>query len=92
MTKKIIGLSEFRELAQELQFKILHKDGVHVGKRIIDGQMVILLQLYGFYVEVYYEEYRKKIHNIITSDSTDILQPYLDQINIRDLNKNKGKE
>lgn len=85
MTKKALSLSEFMDLPQELQFEVLHKHGVYVGKRKIDKQTVVLFQLHGFYVEVFYKQYRKVIDHLITSDSTDILQPYLDQINIRDL-------
>lgn len=91
MTKKALGLIEFNELALRLQLEILHRDGVHVGKRKIRNQLIILFQLYSFYVEVHYKEYRKTIDHIITSDSTDILQPYLDQIHVRDLkNKDNG--
>lgn len=84
MTKKALSLVEFMELPQELQFEVLHKHGVYVGKRKIDKQSVVLFQLHGFYVEVYYKQYRKIIDHLITSESTDILQPYLEQINIKD--------
>jgi hypothetical protein len=87
MTKKAIGSTEFNELSEEVQFAILHSDGVYVGKRKVGKQTVVLFQLYGFYVEVYYKQYRKKIDHIVTSDSTDILQPYMSQIQVRDINK-----
>lgn len=90
MTKKLIGLGEFLELPAELQFEMLHRDGVYVGKRKVADQAVLLMQLYGFYVEVYYKAYRKEIDRIVTSDQTDILTPYLDQINIKDFNKNEN--
>jgi len=89
MTKKALSLADFRNLPESLQFEILHKHGVYVGKRKLNDQTIVLLQLHGFYVEVYYKQYRKSIERIITSDSAEILQPYLDQINIRDLNKDK---
>jgi len=92
MTKKALSLTEFMDLPQELQFEVLHKHGVYVGKRKADKQTIVLFQLHGFYVEVYYRQYRKLIDHIITSDSTDIIQPYLDQINIRDLNNDKSEE
>lgn len=90
MTKKALSLSEFSDLPPELQFDVLHKHGVYVGKRKIDQKTVVLFQLHGFYVEVYYQQYRKLIDHLITSENTDILHPYLDQINIRDLNDEKG--
>lgn len=84
MTKRALSLTEFTDLLQELQFDVLHKHGVYVGKRKLNGQTVVLFQLHGFYVEVYYRQYRKIIDHLVTSDSTEILHPYLDQINIRD--------
>ena len=92
MTKKALSLTEFMDLPQELQFEVLHKHGAYIGKRKADKQTIVLFQLHGFYVEVYYKQYRKIIDHIITSDSTDILQPYLDQINIRDFNNDKKEE
>lgn len=93
MTKKALSLTEFMDLPQELQFEVLHKHGVYVGKRKVDKQSIVLFQLHGFYVEVHYKQYRKIIDYIITSNNTDIIHPYLDQINIRDLNDDaKGSE
>lgn len=89
MTKKALSLEEFKNLPQELQFEMLHRHGVYVGKRKEGEQTVILFQLHGFYVEVFYRQYRKTIDRIVTSDHTDILHPYLDQIHIRDLKKPK---
>ena len=83
MTKKALSLEEFVQLQQELQFDILHKHGVYVGKRKLGSQVVVLFQLHGFYVEVFYKQYRKTIDHIITSANADILQPYLDQINLK---------
>jgi hypothetical protein len=92
MTKKLPGLRDFLHLSATEQFKLLYRDGVHVGKRMVNGKTVILFQLYGFYVEVYYKEYRKVVDHIVTSETTDILQPYLDQIHVRDLKKGKDKK
>lgn len=90
MTKRVLHLHEFLELTQKEQFDLLHKDGVHVGKRKAAGQTVILIQLNSFYVEVYYRNYRKVIDRIVTSENTDILQDYLAQINIRGIDGKKG--
>jgi len=92
MTKKAISLEEYLNLEQERQFAILHRHGVYIGKRKADLQTVVLFQLHSFYVEVYYKEYRKTIDHIVTSGNTDILQPYLDQIAVRDLNKGNKAE
>jgi len=89
MTKKIIGATEFEMLSEEKQLDILQKDGVYIGKREVGNEKVILYQLYAFYVEVYFEEYRKKINKMIISDKVDILQPYLDQIKVKDIDQKK---
>jgi hypothetical protein len=87
MTQKLPGLREFLQLTEKEQFDLIRQDGVHVGKRKIGHQTILLFQLHGFYVEVYYKEYRKVVDRIHTSDSTDILQPYLDQVHVRDLKR-----
>jgi hypothetical protein len=86
MTKKVLSLTEFKDVPQNVQFEVLHKHGVYVGKRKIDKQTVVLFQLHGFYVEVYYKQYRKVIDRLAISDSTDILLPYLDQVSIKGFN------
>lgn len=91
MTKKILSLSEFNLLPEELKLKVLQQEGVHIGKRVINRQDVILFQLYSFYVEVYYNEYRKDISHLIVSESADAITPYLDQIEVRDLDKNRNR-
>ena len=89
MTKKAIGLAEFKKLSLKQQLDMLYNDGVHIGKRVIEGQTVILYQLNDFYAEVYFTEYRKEVDKLLTSKSTDIIHPYLDQVRIRDLDKDK---
>jgi hypothetical protein len=90
MTKRVLRLVDFLELTEKEQFDLLHTDGVHVGKRKAEKLTVILFQLYGFYVEVYYKQYRKAVDHIVTSDQPDILTQYLDQIRVRDLGKKDG--
>lgn len=92
MTEKILGLKEFEELTQERQFDLLYRDGVYIGKRKLENQTVVLFQLYSFYVEVHYLKYRKQIGHLVTSKDTEILQPYMEQIHVRDLEKGKESE
>jgi hypothetical protein len=89
MTKKALSLAEFNDLPDELKFDILHKHGVYVGKRKDGNQIIVLFQLHGFYVEVFYTQYRKIVDRIFTSDNPEILQPYLNQINIKGFNNGK---
>jgi hypothetical protein len=90
MTKRVASLSDFNELSQQQQYALLHSDGVYVGKRKESGQTVILFQLYSFYVEVRYRVYRQEIDFLTLSDQMDILEPYIDQIQVRDLNSDEA--
>jgi hypothetical protein len=92
MTKKAVGLAEYLELEEEQQFEILHRDAVYIGKRKADKQRVVLFQLYGFYVEVHYKHYRKQVERTVVTDNTDILQHYIDQVNIRGLDNYKKED
>lgn len=87
MTKKLLRADDFLALPQNRQVDLLHTDGVHIGKRRVGRQTVILFQLYSFYVEIHYRQYRKAIDRLIVSESTDTLQPYLEQIQVRGLNQ-----
>lgn len=78
-------LFEFRVLSDEEQIDLLYKDGVYIGKRKEDHLSVVLYQLDGFYVEVYYYKYRRLICTINGFSSTIPLDPYLEQINVQDL-------
>jgi len=89
MTKKAIGQEEFKTLSLKEQLDILYNDGVHVGKRIVDGKAVILYQLNDFYAEVSFIHYRKEVDGVLTSNDVEMIHPYLDQIQVRDLDKNK---
>jgi hypothetical protein len=82
MTKKGLTFKEFVVLARSEQLNILQRDGAHVGKRVDGANIVILFQLHSFYVEVYYEQYRKKVRDLVFSESADIVKPYLNQIRL----------
>ena len=91
MTKKETPISEFRALSQKDKLKLLRRDGVYVGK-LKEGKAVhVLFQLYSFYAEVRYKEYRKQIDQIIVSDNMSVLKPYINQIKLDDLNNTESK-
>jgi hypothetical protein len=92
MTDKETRSTEFIELPDNLKLSLLRRDGVYVGKLKKDDQPVILFQLYSFYVEIYYEKYRTVISKILVSDNISTLQPYLSQINVKDINKGNEKK
>ncbi|MCW3106090.1 MAG: hypothetical protein JWQ09_596 [Segetibacter sp.] len=76
---------EFRLLCNTHQINLLYQQGVYVGKRKENEKTVVLYQLDGFYVEIFYREYRKYITKLNCFTSTDSLQPYLKQIDVEEL-------
>jgi hypothetical protein len=85
MTKKTISLADFLKLGMDEQVELLHRDGTYVGKREVNSQVAVLFQLHDFYAEIWYLDYRRHIDRIRASASTELLLPYLDQVNVRDL-------
>ena len=75
-------LMEFQSLTESEQINMLYQHGVYVGKRRQVNFTVLLYQLDSFYTEVFYYSYRLHIYKIRCSDSTTILDPYLEQINV----------
>lgn len=78
-------ISEFRLLQQHEMIQTLQDGGVYVGKRKQGRNCRLLFQFESFYVEILYFTYRKHIAEIITSASTHILDPYLEQINVEEV-------
>ena len=73
---------DFQSLPVQEQVNILYHQGVYIGKRKASRLTVLLYQLESFYVEVYYRKYRHLISCIRCSESTALLDPYLEQIEI----------
>jgi hypothetical protein len=87
---RAIYIEEFQALSQDQQLDLLYEEGVHIGKNNTSGKTAILYQLNDFYVEVIYKSYRREVETInLFSDITSI-QSYLDQVPVRDLDKNKN--
>ena len=78
---------QFRLLSEKEQVYLIYKDGVYIGKRSEDGLSIVLFQVEGFYVEVYYTQYRVHISHICCYNTIDALAPYLEDIEIHDLVK-----
>jgi hypothetical protein len=73
---------EFRSLSETDQLDLLYERGVFIGKRKNGVASVLLYQLEGFYVEVYYKKHRRFANKILTFTNTAVLDPYLDQIEV----------
>ncbi|HYE67085.1 MAG TPA: hypothetical protein VEA58_00655 [Anaerovoracaceae bacterium] len=72
--------SEYLTLTTSDQLDAIGRQGVYVGKRKVNDQIVLLYQLHGYYVEVYYEQYRRVVSKMAISDDASVLDPYMDQI------------
>jgi hypothetical protein len=77
-----MNLFDFQLLSMHDQVKVLYDQGVYIGKRRNNNYTALLYQLEGFYVEIYYRQYRRHIDRIYCSASTSILDPYLEQIDV----------
>ncbi|HEU4472173.1 MAG TPA: hypothetical protein VFR58_13870 [Flavisolibacter sp.] len=78
-------LFDFQLLAEEQQIGILYEQGVYIGKRKEEAITVLLYQVEGFYVEVFYRFYRRHIEKLRSSAAVSILEPYLEQIDVDQL-------
>ena len=76
---------EFQLLAQQKQVEILCTNGVYIGKHKHASSITLLYQVDGFYVEVFYRKYRSHIKLLHCFESTEFLDPYLEQIDVENL-------
>jgi hypothetical protein len=77
--------SEFCKLTDTEQIDLLYEEGVYIDKRKVGVTTVLLYQLNGFYIEVFYYKYRLSIAWIRCSESIQILDPYLEKMDIAEL-------
>jgi hypothetical protein len=78
-------IDEYNLLNQQQQAVVLYNKAVYVGKHRVNDKVRVLYQLENFYVEVSYHKYRYYIDTIECTTSTAILNPYLDQVDISEL-------
>ncbi len=75
-------LFEFKLLPESEKLNLLYASGVYIGKRYHSGRTVILLQLDSFYAEIFYVKYRKYVDRVHSFETTALLDPYLEQIEV----------
>lgn len=78
----VMKMYEFQSLSQKEQIMILYQQGIYIGKKKEGVFTVLLYQLDSFYIEITYASYRRSIRTLKCSDSTSVLDPYLEQIPI----------
>lgn len=72
-------------MCQYEQKNIAFESGAYLANRFIEGFRILLFQLEGFYVELFYHPETNEIAWARSFDSTDELEPYLQNINVSDL-------
>jgi hypothetical protein len=77
-----MNLLEFNKLDAINKFDALCRCGELLGERISQGAKVLLYQIDAFYVEVYYVASLNKIAKMRSFSSTNLLKPYLEEIDI----------
>ena len=76
---------QFNCLDDVRQIELLWSAGVLIGARQEGLHKVLLYQIDGFYVEVFYQYFQGKMVKIKSFSQTDQLDPYLKSINISSL-------
>ena len=79
---------DFQLLQEQEQIDLLYKNGMFIGKRKEGCCIILLYQYESFYVEVVYRKYRRHVKQLHCSDSTELLDPYLEQIDVKNLAHN----
>ncbi len=62
--------------------------GVEISQREDDRFKYVLFQVFGFYAEVVYNKKQQLVNEFRIFDSSEYLDPYLDNINIKELTGN----
>jgi hypothetical protein len=86
-TKIFMTIFDFQLLNLNEQIDLLYHEGVYIGKRKLPDQIIVIYQFETFYAEIFYRRYRCFIDRIFCAQSTVILNPYLQQINVEELVK-----
>ena len=78
-------LNQYNLMDQATQAHILSDYGVLLADRHDIGHVILLYQIDGFYVEVYYSRQSIKLVRFRSFSNTDELSPYLGRIDIEEL-------
>ena len=75
-------LYEFKLLGEEEQPQGVWDLGEHLATRMTGAYKILLWQIGDLYIELFYNYVDSKIEKIRTFRTTELLTPYLDQIDI----------
>lgn len=83
-----MGLQEFTARTEEEQLQYQCYYGVCVADRETDEALVLLYQIADFYVEIYHHRWNFQIIKLFSFESDDVLDVYLDKVNVSALLEN----
>ena len=78
-------LQQFRSAPPEVQERLVKQRGVFLMERKSLGVSVLLFQLDGFYVEVFYNSETATVSFVKSFDDMDGIEAYLDRIDISEV-------
>ena len=78
-------LKEYKELEPDEQTSFLSRKGVSVAERQVGPYLIVLYQVEGFYVEVFYSRCYEEETLIICFDDPGLLEPYFSFIDINEV-------
>lgn len=85
LAKLIVTLHQFNQLSEDEQSGVICLKGVLIGLKSTSEFRILLYQIEGFYVEVHYHAAMNMIKQFIGFSSTDQLEPYLKEINLKEI-------
>jgi len=77
--------NEFLQLNETEQVELLWYNGEQIGRRKEDDYLILLYQVEGFYVEVFYHKADYVIVKYNPFTKSELLEPYLNEIDISSL-------
>jgi hypothetical protein len=75
-------LQQFRSCSKSAQQQIVKHQGIFLLERRSLDWNILLFQVEGFYVEVYYDRKTEKVELLKNFEDTDELEPYLCKIDL----------
>lgn len=80
-------IRDFQDLDISIQAQEIFRNGEHLCERSSKNCLVILYQLYNFYVEIYYSGFQ--LQQFVSFNEDSGLESYLDQIDLSWLEQNE---
>lgn len=83
--QRIMTFEQFKALPKDIQRNVVKHCGVFLFGRQGVGVNVMLYQVEGFYVEIYFDDKMSEATRIKSFDDTVYLEPYLRRVDVSEL-------